>query len=218
MNNAMDKNAGIALTIFAVLLLFTMVLHPAGGSIAHLVDITPMIVVTHAVALLALPFGWAGFWGLTQKLGMDRFGSLLAFATASLGLVAVMLAATINGIVLPIYVHPYKDAAPEAVAAIKPILQYGFALNHAFDYIYTVAFCLAILGWSVEVLLTRRMARWIGWFGIVLSVATGTIFIGGLAVNSLKGFHLFAGSIIIWILVIGKFLSSSSKSYSSSRN
>lgn len=218
MNDAMDKHAGIALIMFAVLLLFTMVLHPAGGSIAHLVDISGMIVATHAIAILALPFGWIGFWGLTRKVGMDRFGSVLAFGMASLGLIAVMLAATINGIVLPIYVRPYKEAAPEAMASIKPILQYGFALNHAFDYIYTGAFCLAILGWSIEMLLTRRPARWMGWFGIVLSVVIGTIFGVGLAVNSLKGLHLFAGSIIVWILVVGRFLSSSSKSYSPSRN
>jgi hypothetical protein len=206
MNNPTDKHAGIALIVFAVLLLFTMILHPAGGSIAHLVDITGVLVTTHAVAILALPFGWIGFWGLTSKIGMMRFGSMLAFGAASLALVAVMLAAATNGIILPIYLQPYRDATPETIAAIKPILQYGAAVNHAFDYIYTGAFCLAILGWSIEILFTRALPRWMGWFGIVLSVATASIFIGGLAVNSLKGFHIFAACIILWVLITGKVL------------
>jgi hypothetical protein len=203
MNNSFEKKAGISLIVFTILLVFTMVLHPAGGSVEHLINITGVIVVTHAIAILSLPFGWIGFWGLTGKIGTDHFGSMLAFAMVSLGLVAVMLAAATNGLVLPLFLQHYKDATPETIAAIKPIMKYSLAVNHAFDYIYTVAFGLAILCWSITILLTRKLAVWIGWLGIASSVITVAIFISGMALNSLQGFRIFAAGMVVWILLVG---------------
>ena len=60
----MEKNAGISLIVFTVLIFFTMVLHPAGGSFEHLLKITSLIVVTHAVAIASIPFAVIGFWGV----------------------------------------------------------------------------------------------------------------------------------------------------------
>jgi hypothetical protein len=211
MKNSFEKNAGIALIIFTILLVFTMVLHPVGGSVERLIKITSPIVATHAVAILSLPFGWIGFWGLTRKIGTDHFGAVFAFATASLGLVAVMLAAATNGLILPIFLQHYKDATPEAIAAIKPVMRYSFAINLAFDYIYTVAFCLAILFWSIAILLTGKLAKWIGWAGIAIAVLAAAIFISGIALNDLKGFRIFVSIIVLWILLIGIALSKQNK-------
>ena len=180
-----------------------MVLHPAGGSIEHLLRITTLIVITHSIAVFSLPFGCIGFWGLTRKLGTDQFLPLFAFVTAAFGLIAVMLAATTNGLILPIFLQHYKDASPEDLAAIKPILRYGFAINHAFDYIYTFAFCLAIGCWSVAILLTRQLPIWIGWIGIVIAVLTAVIFASDVAVNSLSGLRIFMACLIGWIPMIG---------------
>jgi hypothetical protein len=203
MNNPFEKNAGIALIVFTILLVFTMVLHPAGGSVEHLIHISKNIVIIHSIALLSIPFGWIGFWGLTRKIGTDHFGSMLAFVMASIGLLAAMLAATTNGLVLPIFLQHYREATPETITAIKPILRYGSAMNHAFDYMYTVAFCLAILCWSISIIHTRKLAVWIGWVGIVLSLAVAAFFISGVAVNNLEGFRIFITSIVVWILVVG---------------
>src|SRR5215211_8555707 len=143
MNNSQGKTAGIALIVFVILLVFTMLLHPSGGSIEHLIRITNVIVVTHAIAIFSLPFGWIGFWGLTRTLGTERPTSMLGFAFISLGLVAVMMAAATNGIVVPVLLQQYKGATPQDIDAIRPVLRYAFAVNHAFDYIYTGAFCVA---------------------------------------------------------------------------
>jgi len=138
-----------------------MVLHPAGGSVEHLINITGVIVVTHSIAILSLPFGWIGFLGLARKIGADRFGAMLGMGMITLGLVAVLLAAATNGLVLPIFLQHFKDATPETITAIKPIMQYSSAVNHAFDYIYTGTFCLAILCWSVTILFTRSLPVWL---------------------------------------------------------
>jgi hypothetical protein len=208
MNNSFDKKAGIALILFSILLVFTIVLHPmGGGGIQRLINMTGMIVVTHSVAILSLPFGFLGFWGLTRKLGTDHFWSVLAFGMASLGLVAALCAGATNGLVLPIFLQHYKEATPEALTAIDPILRYSFAINHAFDYIYTGAFCLAILCWSVAILTTRKLPVWMGWLGVVVSLATAVIFLFGIVTPvNVQGLRIFVASILIWILLVGRVL------------
>jgi hypothetical protein len=204
LNNPFERKAGMSLIIFTLLLLCTMGLHPAGGSVEHLIRITNIIVITHSIALLSLPFGWIGFWGLTRKIGADHFGSMLAFFMISLGMVAVLVAAATNGLILPVFLQHYKDAAPEDLAAIKPILRYSFAVNQAYDYVYTAAWCLAVGCWSVAILLTRRLARWIGWLGIGVALAVAAVFISGVGVaNSVQGLRIFIGGIVVWILVVG---------------
>jgi len=189
--------------IFAFLLVVTMVLHPAGGSSQHIMNITWIIVIVHSLAILSLPFGWVGFWGLTRKIGTDNFMSMLGFAMVSLGLIAALLAAATNGLAAPIFLQHYKDGTPEALSAIDPILRYGFAVNHAFDYVYTGAFCVAIGCWSVAIWRTRTMAVWIAAFGIVLALGTAAIFISGVAVNNVHGLRIFISCIMLWILLIG---------------
>lgn len=203
MNNSPEKNAGLALIAFTVLLIFTMLLHPAGGSVQHLIRITKTIVITHAIAVFSLPFGWIGFWGLTKKLGTERFMPMLGFAMISLGLVAVMIAAASNGIVMPIYLQHYKDATEQTIDSIRPVLRYSFAINNAFDYIYTGAFCTAILCWSVTILRTKKLPVWIGWAGIALAITAVIIFFVGVQVNSLQGFRFFVTSIVLWVLLVG---------------
>ena len=202
MNNTFEKQAGISLIIFTVLLVFTMMLHPAGGSIEHLIRITPVIVITHSVAILALPFGCIGFLGLTRKIGTENFASVLGFIMVCFALIATLLAAATNGLIVPLYLQHYKEATPEAINAINPILRYGFTVNLAFDYIYTGAFCLAMLNWSIAILITKKLTAWIGWLGIFISLITVVIFISGMAVNNLHGLRIFGVCVISWILIV----------------
>jgi hypothetical protein len=206
MNYTTERQSGIALILFVILLAFTMVLHPAGGNIQHLIRITNLIVVTHSIAILSLPFGWMGFRGLTHRLGAGNFYSMLALVLASLALIAVLLAAAANGLIMPVFLQNYKDATPETETAFKPILQYGFAVNKAFDYIYTGALCLAILCWSISIWRTRKLPGWLGWLGMVSVILVLTVFISGVAINSLLGVRLFAAGIVAWLLLVGRAL------------
>jgi len=208
----MKKQTGISLLIFTVLIVFTMVLHPLGGNIEHLIRITGMIVLVHAVAILSLPFGWIGFIGLTRVLGTERYLSMLAFALASMGIIAAMIAAATNGIILPVFLQHYKDASPEVIASIKPVWRYSFAINSAFDYIYTFAFCLAILLWSILIIHTKTLSQWLGWLGIIIAIGGIVFFISGMRINSLYNFRLFITSIIVWIALVAVQMISRSRS------
>lgn len=206
MNTSSEKNAGIALIIFTVLLVLTMGLHPAGGGVEHLIRISKLIIITHSIAILSLPFGWVGFWGLTKKLGANKFWPMLSFAMITFGLFAVMIAASANGLIMPIFLQHYKDEIPQAIDSIKPVMRYSFAINGAFDYVYTWAFCLAIVGWSVTIIRTALLPKWIGWLGMVVAVTAVVIFTTGIAVHSLKGFRVFVGAVVLWIVVVGYVL------------
>lgn len=202
-----EKKAGLSLIVFTILMTFTMVLHPAGGSMEYLLKIINVIIITHAIAILSLPFALAGCWGLTKTIGTDNFLSILAFCFISLGLVAVMIAAAANGLVMPLFIQTYKDAPAETIALIKPVLRYSFSVNHAFDYIYTGAFSLAILCWSITIIHTKKLPAWTGWFGIITSIGAVAIFVAGMGMPGIQAFRLFVSCIVLWILLVGIVLS-----------
>ena len=206
-NSTFEKKAGLFLIIFTILVVLTMMLHPVGGSVEHIIRITDIIIITHATAIFSLPFGCMGFWGLTKRIGANRAGSVLAFIMSAFGLVAIMLAAATNGLVLPLFLQQYKDADAGTLSTLKPVLRYSYAFNHALDYIYTGAFCVAILCWSIALLLTKKMAAWIGWLGIAVTLSVTTaVFTSEVAVNSLLGLRLFTTGMVIWILLVGIIL------------
>jgi hypothetical protein len=201
---AFERKAGTALIIFAILLLLTMVLHPAGNNIPGLIRMSTIILIVHSVAILSLPVGWTGFLGLTRRLGTDHFGAVCAFAFMTIGLIAAMMAATFNGLILPLYLQRYAGESDAVFNSLQTVLRYGFTINKAFDYLYTAAFCIAILTWSIAIVQTGKMDRRIGWTGIALSIIMLAIFFGGMAdANRLNGLRIFLGGIIIWIILTG---------------
>ncbi|MBO9659579.1 MAG: hypothetical protein J7527_12220 [Chitinophagaceae bacterium] len=201
-NQPFSKAAGIALLVFAALLLFTMVLHPAGSNVPGLIRMSALIILTHSAAILAMPVGWAGFLGVTRYLGPDRFMSVLGFSFISIGIIAAMLAGTINGVVLPLFLRGYADASDEVLDSLKPVIRYSFSVNMAFDYIYTGAFSLGIACWSVLILQTKRMQAWIGVAGVLLAVAMIAIFFGGIAsASKVMGLRIFLAAVLVWTVI-----------------
>src|SRR5665213_388299 len=124
MKNQSEPHYGTALIFGSFLMIVTMALHPSGGSFEYLLKISPLIMATHTLALIAIPFILYGFWGLTKKLGGDVFFSGTAFATILLGIAAVMCAAALNGLAIPLYLSRYKLASKEVIDSIRPIIYY----------------------------------------------------------------------------------------------
>jgi hypothetical protein len=201
MSSPFERKAGLALIIFTLLVLFTMILHPAGGNFQQLLRLAPMILVSHSLAILSVPFGAVGFWGLTKRLGTENFLSITAFSMAALALVGTLLAATTSGLILPIFIFHYKDASPDIVDSLNPVLTYSRSVNTAFDYIYTGAFCLAILGWSIAGLNTKSLPRGLAIWGLVVAAAGLILAIVGPSPATLHGLYLFAACLISWIIM-----------------
>lgn len=206
MENQFFKSTGISLLIGSVMIIVTMVLHPSGGSIKHIIEISKLITITHALAIFSLPFILFGFYGLTYRL-LDKWRlTILAFIIMVFGLIAAMFAALVNGLTIPYFLGQYSDRIEQTEAVLKPIMDYSFAINKPLDYIFIVACYLAIAIYSMVIIRTNTFPKWIGYFGMLL---LGFAIIGGITgfvFTSLTGFRIVVFSIAGWILSSGVYL------------
>lgn len=206
MRNKAEKWAGTALVLSSVLMVVTMVLHPAGGSFAHLLTASPVIIGAHAVAIVSMPVGLAGFWGFAQHFKQEKELSRFAFSFVLFGLFAGLCAAAVNGLALPLFIRNYADATKEFTNTLSPILKYNTALNHAFDFIFIVAVCLAVVFWSVAIVKGKELPRWVGYYGLTLGALGMALLFSGVTLLDLHGFRLFIFGLVTWIIAIGFIL------------
>jgi len=211
METNFHKSTGLSLIIGSILAIATMALHPSGGNIKHIIEISTPIRITHSLAIFCLPFILFGFYGLTNKL-LDKWRlSILAFIIIAFGLFAAMLAALFNGLALPYFLGQYSENLEQNISIIKPIVNYGFAVNKALDYVFIVSFCTAITMYSIIIIITKKLPKWIGYIGIailifaIIGAATNFVF------TNLIGFRIFVFSIAGWILYSGIALIKSKK-------
>ncbi len=197
------KSSGISLITGSLLIITTMVLHPSGGNIEHIIKITKSIKITHALAIFSLPILLFGFYGLTVRL-LDKWKfSKLAFIIIAFGLIAAMFAALFNGLTLPLFLGKYENSIVENADTLKMITNYGFAINKPLDYIFIVATCLAMSIYSILIIYLNKLPKWIGFFGVALIALALIGLLFGFVFTSLIGFQLFIFGIATWFLATG---------------
>lgn len=206
MKNQTYYYSGTALITGAAIMTITMVMHPTGGSLEHLRQISTMIIVAHSLAILSIPVTLFGFWGLTKKLSADNPWSMGAFITMCVGLFAVLLAAAVNGLALPLFISHYQETTPEMTNSLTLLLTYNTALNHAFDYIFIGGVCIAVSLWSVVVIKTSSFPKWVGYFGLFTCILVIAGFIAGFIFVDLTGFRVFIAGFVVWMVIVGVML------------
>lgn len=199
MEEKVIRQAGLLLLIGAFLWIVTIVLHPMGGSVEHLRSIRGLIMGTHIIAILSLPFCAYGFYGTMHYCGHSLM-SQLGFIFSLFSLVAAMGAAGINGLALPLFIDGLNEASNEN---ISPIMQYSMALNHMFDYIFMGGLIIAVFLWSISIVRNRDTNKWLGYFGILISTLFIVLMIFGFYFLDLPGFRVFVLTFIVWILGLG---------------
>ncbi len=198
-----NKSTGISLLLGALLIIATMVLHPSGGSLERIVQITGIIMVSHALAITSLPFVFFGFYGLSKALP-DRYHlNQLALIIVGVALMAAMFAALFNGLVLPYFLGQYADNLEQNAQVLRPIANFSFSINKPLDYIFIAGICAAIEIYSLKML---KDAKWIGYLGIAITVFAIIGAITGFAFISLTGFRIFTFSVAAWVLASGVWL------------
>jgi hypothetical protein len=196
-----DRISGIAIILGSIAFIITMVFHPSGGDAARILRSASVILATHALAIASLPVSTFGFLGLTSRLGADRPLASAAMVFFVFGNFATMCAAVINGLALPTYVRNFADADPETLRTVQMIGSYGNALNAGFARVFMVAIAVAVLFWSLAILKTRVMPRWIGAVGTALGlILLG--FAGALGVD-VRSFGIFVFSYAAWAILVG---------------
>ena len=206
MKNQFNNYSGTALITGAAIMTVTMVMHPTGGSLEHLRHISAMIIITHSLAILSIPVTLFGLWGLTRKLSVESPYSMGAFITMCVGMFAVLLAAAVNGLALPLFINDHYDADPETGELLGLLLSYNSALNHAFDYIFIGGVCIGISLWSVVIIKTNYFPKWPGYFGLLTCVLVIAGFVAGFIFVDLTGFRVFVAGLVVWMMIIGILL------------
>ena len=183
-----------------------MVLHPVGGNFEHLLAISDMGIIAHSIAILAIPLMAYGYWGIMNQLGSAVFLSRIGFSFMCFGLVAVMIAATLNGLVLMLLVKSYAGSSDAVIEGIRPIFRFNHYFNLANDYIYMAAVGLSTLFWSVAILKTRQLPVWLAYAGIFMVLSAFLTLLSGFVFTDVRGFSLFIFGTAAWTVLMGLFL------------
>ncbi|MEM7110181.1 MAG: hypothetical protein AAF519_18280 [Bacteroidota bacterium] len=203
MQNHLYRSSGISLLAGSLLVIVTMILHPSGGSLQRIVDISDILTIAHALAIVSLPFVLFGFYGLSRKLNDKYQIARLALMIMGFGLIAGMLAALFNGLALPYFLSQYEGTLDQKIAVLEPITNFSFSVNKALDYVFIGASCISIFLYSGLIVSENKLPKWIGYFGISILLSSAFGLVTGFAFVSLTGFRIFTFILAGWILLCG---------------
>lgn len=205
------KNAGIFLIVGSLLLTLTMILHPTGGTIEHILKIKNVAIISHTLAIISLPFLTLGLLGLSKVFTREETITQLAFIISCFGLVSAMLAAMINGITLPIFLSRISDTNFDS-QVIKTIISYGFSLNISLTYILIASITLSVFIWSLLNILQKTFSNWLSYYGFFLCILGIVGAIKQFDYVSVYGFTIFIFGLVSWLILTGSFMYNKYKS------
>jgi hypothetical protein len=203
MDTSFQKFSGNSLIISSILLVLTMVLHPTGGDVKHIMQMHDVAIVAHSLAIFSLPFVAFGFYGLSIALLTNNKISMLSFIFVCFALFAGMIAASINGLILPMFVENYANDFEQNINVLKPILKYGSFFNKSMDYVMIIGILVAISIWSVLIIQSVKFPKWIGYYGLILLVVASLGAILNFNFVNLFGFRIFVFGLVSWIVLVG---------------
>ena len=189
--------------------MITMSLHPVAG--AH--PITPaqfeklatLMIGVHVLAIAGVPFSFLGALALARRLDSPSRLALAGLVIYSLGLVAVMIAPAMSGLVGTEVIRHMIARGPGS-EQWRTLMEYNFLINQAFAKIFVVASCSAVALWSLMIVKSRAFPVAIGIYGLLLGpVLVIAMISGGLSLDA-HGFGLVIFSQAIWFIVAGILL------------
>ena len=207
-----DRKSGLAFIAGSLGGIVTMAIHPtAGGALApdQVEHLATMSGIAHSIALVSFLLLFLGALGLTRRLASreapgnpDRL-ALIALATYAFAAVALMVATSVSGYVIPgIMRHIVRDTAanaPQWTLVIDAVFQF----NQAFARIYSIAASLAILLWSIAALRNGGLGRGVSIYGCVIApLLIVLIAVGHLRLN-VHGMAIVVLAHAIWLVIAG---------------
>lgn len=183
-----DPAAGWALALSAALTVLVMAHHPTGT--AHAATLGRIV---HGAMMLLVVVMLAGFWRFAASRGLDRFTVTLALALYSAATIGNLLAATINGFIVPALL---EREAYHANAALLWTLNQTFAKSA----VYAISGAFAL--WGAD-LLTKGpgVARVLGAVGIIAGALPAALLAAGVLDMTVAGaFVIYAGQALFTAL------------------
>jgi len=202
MRKSFKKSSGLSLCFGSLISVITMALHPAGGSVDHIIRIQHVLIFSHALGIACLPFMGFGAWGLSCLLQTDSSASLLSLFVFCLGLVAAMMAAAVNGLILPQFLSDLT-ARPVDESIVNSIVRYGHHINVSMANIFIFATCISILIWCVLIIQTEQLSKWTAYFGLSLFGFEIICLLLNANFTNLYGFRIFVAGLATWQTATG---------------
>jgi hypothetical protein len=204
-----DRKAGFALIAGSLGGILTMAIHPTGaGSLtaAQVAHLSIASGVAHSIAMVSVLLLFLGACGLTRCIAADDRISFAAIVTYGFACVAVMIAASVSGFIVPgIMKHMVRDV-PAAAPQWQIVIDGIFQINQAFARIYSVAASMAIILWSVSALRNGGLGRGVAIYGCVVA----PLIIVGIGIGHLRldvhGMAIVMVGQVIWFIVTGSQL------------
>ena len=222
-----NRLSGIAMIAGQVGLLLTLSLHPSGKITPAQVDqMVHKLIAVHSIALAGLPLMILGALGLSRLLSSfdrDRPNrnrlSVAAFVIYSFAIAASLSGIVIDGLVMP-HLLPHLAEATQASAAAssggqpavsasgevwRALFKYNGYLDMAFVQLSLVATGIAVITWSIAMLLGRTFPRATGIYGLSLGIiALIALFSGALGAEHALMIIVFGQA--TWFLIVGGLL------------
>jgi hypothetical protein len=201
-----NRLGGIAFILGAISGMITMSLHPVAG--AH--PLTPdqfekvaiFMVGVHVLAIAGIPFSFLGALALTRRLDSPGRVALTALVIYGLGLVAVMIAPAMSGLVGTEIIRK-MIAHGQNLDQWRTLMEYNHIINQAFAQIFVVASCSAVALWSLMIVRSRVLPIALGIYGLLLGPVIVITMISGSLSLDVHGFGLIIFSQAIWFIVAG---------------
>lgn len=204
-----NRRGGIALIVGAISGIITMVLHPVSGghaiTPAQFEKLAALITGVHVLGIAGIPFLFLGALALSRYLERGGRLALTGLVVYSLGLVALMIAPALSGLVGP-EVLRRMVANDSASSQWHLLLEYNFLINQAFAKIFAIASCIAIGFWSFLIVKGRALPIALGIYGLLLSAAILIAMASGILHLDAHGFGLIIFSEAIWLILGGASL------------
>ncbi len=204
-----NRLGGLALIAGAVSGMITMSLHPVTG--AH--PITPaqfeklasLMIGVHALAIAGVPFSFLGALALMRCLDSPGRLALVGLVIYGCGLVAVMIAPAMSGLVGTEIIREIIAGSSER-AQWRILSEYNYLINQAFARIFVVGSCTAILLWSIAMIRQRTLSVATGIYGLILGPGFILAMMTGVLTLDVHGFGLLIFCQALWFIIIGVIL------------
>ncbi len=216
-----NRLTGLALLAGQLGLILTLSLHPSGKITPAEVDhMVRKLIAVHSLALAALPLMILGALGLARALSSPNRLSIAGFVFYSFAIAAMLSGIVMDGLVMPRLLPHLAEAAQAAAAAAHAsasapaptpgdawhaLMRYNGYVDMAFVQVAMIASAVAILVWSIVMILGKMLPRAAGIYGLVLAA----IVIIGLISGAFGAEH--AITIVVfgqasWFIVVGGLL------------
>ena len=164
--------------------------------------------VAHGLGIMSVLVLFLGACGLAKNLATADRMSFAGIITFGLACIAVFVAATVSGFIVPALLKHMAQDAPSNAHPWQIVIDGIFQINQAFAEIYSVAASLAVILWSVCVLRNGGMSRGLAVYGCIISalIIIG-ISIGHLRLN-VHGIAAVWFGQAIWFVIAGAQLCS----------